>query len=127
MPPALIFSALLFVSGAVGLVFEIVWFYRCSLVFGNSVWAASIALSSFMAGLAVGNAGVGRVGPRIRRPLLAYATAELVVAVTGVGLAYALSNPTLFLPLSRRVLDHVWLADVLRLATTFAALLVPAT
>jgi len=38
-------------SGAAGLIFEMVWFYRASLVFGNSIWAASIVLSSFMAGL----------------------------------------------------------------------------
>jgi spermidine synthase len=34
-------SLLFFVSGAAGLVFEVVWFHRCGLVFGNSVWSAA--------------------------------------------------------------------------------------
>ena len=29
-------------------IFEIVWVYRCGLLFGNTVWATSIVLSSFM-------------------------------------------------------------------------------
>jgi predicted membrane-bound spermidine synthase len=58
-----------FVSGAAGLIFEMVWFHRCALVFGNSVWAATIVLSSFMGGLAIGNAPAGRYA-RGRRDLL---------------------------------------------------------
>jgi spermidine synthase len=49
-----------FLSGAAGLIFEMVWFHRCALVFGNSVWAATIVLSTFMGGLAIGNALAGR-------------------------------------------------------------------
>jgi hypothetical protein len=45
-----------FLSGAAGLIFEMVWLHRCGLVFGNSVDAAAVVLSSFMGGLALGNA-----------------------------------------------------------------------
>jgi hypothetical protein len=55
-----------FMSGAAGLIFEMVWFHRSSLVFGSSVWATSLVLSSFMGGLTVGAAIVGRAGHRIR-------------------------------------------------------------
>ena len=50
-PGALPVSIVFFVSGAAGLIFEIVWLHRCGLLFGNSVWATSLILSSFMAGL----------------------------------------------------------------------------
>ena len=53
-------SIVFFLSGASGLIFQVVWFERCGLVFGNSVLATSIVLSSFMAGLAVGNVLVAR-------------------------------------------------------------------
>ena len=56
-----------FVSGAAGLVFEMVWFHRSALVFGSSVWATSLVLSSFMGGLSIGSAIVGQIGHRIRR------------------------------------------------------------
>ena len=49
-------SVVFLVSGAAGLIFEVVWFHRSGLVFGNSIWAMSIVLSSFMGGLALGNA-----------------------------------------------------------------------
>jgi spermidine synthase len=42
-------SVVFFISGAAGLIFEVVWFNRSGLVFGNSIWAASLVLSSFMA------------------------------------------------------------------------------
>jgi spermidine synthase len=121
-------SLVFFISGAAGLIFEIVWFYRCGLVFGNTVWAASITLSSFMGGLAIGNGIVGWYGQRIRRPLRAYAAAEVVVAIAGVAVTYALSAPTaLIVPVPRYVLEHFWAGNAIRLVTAFAALLAPAT
>jgi len=45
-----------FLSGASALVFEGLWFRQAGLALGNSVWASSLVLSSFMAGLAAGNA-----------------------------------------------------------------------
>src|SRR5947207_15577347 len=80
-----------FVSGAAGLIFEIVWFHRCGLVFGNSVWATSIVLSSFMGGIALGNAAIGRLGARAAT-LPIYAALEAVVAATGIALKYALPS-----------------------------------
>ena len=43
-----------FLSGVAGLVFEALWFRMAGLTFGNSVWASSLVLSSFMGGLALG-------------------------------------------------------------------------
>jgi spermidine synthase len=87
-------SVVFFVSGAAGLIFEVVWFNRSGLVFGNSVWAASLVLSSFMAGLAGGNALVACFGRRIRRHLLVYAALEAVVAVSGIAVTYGLIQLT---------------------------------
>ena len=67
-----------FLSGAAALIFETLWFRLAGLVFGNSVWAASVVLASFMAGLALGNTLAARHGPRLRRPLRAYAGLEVV-------------------------------------------------
>ena len=74
-------SAVFFISGAASLIFELVWFHRAGLVFGNSLWAASIVLSSFMGGRAIGSAAAGRYGHRISKPLHAYAALEILVAV----------------------------------------------
>jgi spermidine synthase len=74
------------VSGAAALVFETLWFRQAGLALGNTVWASALVTASFMAGLAIGNAAVARWGRRARRPLLAYASLEVLVGVTGVGL-----------------------------------------
>ena len=71
-------SIVFFVSGAAGLIFEVVWFERAGLVFGNSVWATSLVLSSFMGGLAVGNWLCGRFAHRITRCLRVYAALEAI-------------------------------------------------
>src|SRR5712691_8028179 len=97
-----VLSLAFFLSGAAGLIFEMVWIYRCGLLFGNTVWAASIVLSSFMGGLALGNALMGWYGPRLRRLLGVYAALEFTVALTGVGLTYLLGAlPGLLAPFTR--------------------------
>ncbi|HEY7169674.1 MAG TPA: hypothetical protein VH417_02445 [Vicinamibacterales bacterium] len=117
MPGDLALSIAFFLSGAAGLIFEVVWFYRAGLVFGNSVWAASIVLSSFMAGLAIGTALAGRYGPRLPRPVRAYARLEAIVAISGIVLTY-------LLPI---VPPLVGGGDLRRLVTAFVLLVVPAT
>lgn len=60
--PAAVLYALFFLSGATALVFETLWFRLAGLAFGNSLWATSVVLASFMGGLAIGNGVVGRWG-----------------------------------------------------------------
>ncbi len=76
-------------SGAAALLFETLWFRLSGLALGNSVWASSAVLASFMAGLALGNLVAARRGERVRRPLRLYAALETAVAVLGLGLVLA--------------------------------------
>jgi spermidine synthase len=119
-------SAVFFVSGAASLIFELVWFHRAGLVFGNSVWAASIVLSSFMGGLAIGSAAAGRYGHRISRPLHNYAALEILVAVSGISLTYAFGGLfRIVVPIEQAI--PLGAVNLLRIAVAFAALLVPAS
>jgi predicted membrane-bound spermidine synthase len=82
-------GALFFLSGALGLLYEVVWFRRLHLALGVSIFAVGAVLSAFMLGLALGSrwaAGSGRVR---RSPLAAYAAIELGIA------AYAVAFPWL--------------------------------
>ena len=117
-----------FVSGAAALIFQVVWFHLAGLVFGSSVWATSLVLSSFMGGLACGSALVAHYGHRIRRPVRAYAALEVTVAAAGAILAVALPELTRTVSaVTAPVAETVWLADVIRFAVAFLALLAPAT
>ena len=125
---AFLLTAVFFASGASALIFETLWFRQAGLAFGNSIWASSLVLSGFMAGLAVGNALAARAGARLRNPVRAYAIAEAVIALTGVGLVYLF--PALgaaLAPLFRPLLDHPWTLNSLRLLIAFLLLLIPST
>ena len=50
-----------FLSGAARLVYEIVWTRMLGLVFGHTIFAVTTVLAAFMAGLALGEAAVGRI------------------------------------------------------------------
>ena len=79
---------LLFVfSGALGLIYQIVWFKYLTLFLGNTTYAQTIVLATFMAGLAIGAAWWGRKVDQVRHPLRLYALLEL-----GIGL-YCLLYP----------------------------------
>ena len=80
--PALL---LLFVlSGAAGLIYEVVWARQLVLVFGNTSQAVSTILTGFFGGLAIGGAVGGRVADRVARPLRLYGVLELIVVVVVV-------------------------------------------
>ncbi len=118
------FYLVFLVSGAAALVFETLWFRQAGLALGNTVWASALVTASFMAGLAIGNAGVTRWGRRVRQPLLAYAGLEVLVGVTGLGLV-------LVFPLVGHALAPLMGAlgglalNALRVAVSFALLLAP--
>jgi spermidine synthase len=117
-----------FLSGAAALSFEALWFRQAGLLFGNGVWASSLVLSSFMAGLAVGNGLAARHAARAARPLRAVAALELSIGAAGLVLVVWLPSLDAWLvPVFQPLLGTVWLANLLRAALAFLLLLVPAT
>ncbi len=126
MTPVL--CAVYFVSGASALIFEVLWFHQAGLAFGNSVWATSLVLTGFMAGLAIGNALAARYGDRVDHPIRLYVLMELIIALTGVGLIYLL--PVLgsaLAPLLSRWVDQPLVINPIRLLLGFILLLIPST
>src|SRR6478609_813926 len=67
-------------SGAAGLIDEIVWSRQLVLVFGNTTQAVSAILTGFFGGMAIGAAVGGRYADRVRRPLRVYGWLEVVLA-----------------------------------------------
>lgn len=93
-----------FLSGASGLVFEVIWTRMLTLVFGASTPAISTVLSAFMGGLALGSFIFGRFADRLRFPIVTYAAME-----AGVGL-FALVIPFVvrgvYPPISHWITNH---------------------
>lgn len=89
-PIILLIGACFILSGATGLIYEVLWARMLGLVFGATTLAVSTVLAAFMGGLAFGSALAGRLAKRIRKPLLTYGWMEIAIA------AYALLVPFLF-------------------------------
>jgi spermidine synthase len=126
--PVPVLSAILFLSGIGALIFETLWLRLSGLAFGNSIWAAALILSSFMAGLALGNAIAASSRIRRWRPLHLYALLEVLVALLGCTIVFGL--PVLGESL-RPVWQVLWnyqpaLLGV-RFAVSFLILLMPTT
>lgn len=122
----LIICTIFFVSGMAALVFEALWFHITGLVFGNSVWATSLVLSSFMAGIATGNGLVAFRGDRIKNFLYFYAFLEAIVAISGIALVFALPHLTESLvPAYHFFQGDVVLLNALRALLAFLFMVIP--
>jgi len=117
-----------FLSGASALMFEVLWFQLSGLTFGNSIWATSIVLSSFMGGLALGNFLVTFRGHRIKSPVALYALLETIIGISGFVLVLVFPRLTaLFVPLFRSFLDQPLFLNYVRAIVAFFLMLVPTT
>lgn len=94
-------TAVLFLSGFATLVFEVVWVRMFMPAFGTSTYSISAILVAFMAGIAIGNALVGALADRLKRPLVLLAIIHVAAAV------YALLIPWL-IPIGEDA--YVWAA-----------------
>lgn len=88
-----LFLLLFGLSGAAGLVYEVVWTRQLTLVMGHSLAAVSTVLAAFMGGLAGGAALAGRAVRRVTeaQALRAYAAMELVIAASALAVPAALA------------------------------------
>lgn len=85
-------ALLLFGSGAASLVYQLLWIKQLSLVVGVEVYAVTIAVSAFFAGLAVGGAWLGRMSDRLEHPLRLYAWLECAVALLAIASTVLLAH-----------------------------------
>src|SRR5438046_2265024 len=121
-----ILYVIFFLSGATGLVYEVIWVRLTGLVFGNTSQAISTVLGAFMAGLALGSWVLGRYADRSKNPLRFYGLLEICIGISAS-----------LVPLTFRALDNVYWAAApslsaipggaafIRFAASFAVLLAP--
>ena len=101
MKRALLYT-LFFISGAAGLIYEIVWVRELTLLLGVSIYAVSAVLVAFMGGLGLGAEYFGKKLDRGAAPIRLYAALEMAIAVyvllfpfilQGLEKAYVLLHP----------------------------------
>src|SRR5947208_7833000 len=73
--------AIFLLSGAAGLIYDVVWARQPVLVFGNTTQAVSAILTGFFGGMAIGSFAGGRLADRVRRPLRMYGLLEIALVI----------------------------------------------
>ena len=116
-------------SGASGLIYQVIWMRQLTLIFGSTVFATSTVLTAFMAGLALGSYYFGRkIDESTQSPLRLYALLE-----AGIG-AFCLVWPlilaalgAIYVLIHRNVTSEFYTLSLIRFVLTFGVILIPST
>jgi spermidine synthase len=115
-------------SGATGLIYEVLWARMLGLVFGATTLAVSTVLAAFMGGLALGSALAGRFAARIKRPVRAYGIIELGIALYAVAVPFLFSwVDNIYALIWEQLQPGQFAFSVWRFALSFLMLLIPTT
>lgn len=121
-----IISILFLISGAAGLIYQVVWSRSLTLIFGSTTLAVSTVITAFMAGLGLGSWIFGRYSDRLKKALPLYAALEVGIAVAALlfPLFLKVLEPA-FIGMSRNFPDSYILFPLLRFAICLVGLLLP--
>lgn len=117
-----------FLSGATGLLYQVLWVRMLGLVFGHTVFAITTVLAAFMGGLGLGSYVLGRFVDRQKHVLGLYGILEAAIGL------YVLATPLLFsgaellyIKLNRGLQLSFYTFSVAQFVLIFLILLVPTT
>ena len=120
------FGLLFFLSGAAGLVYELIWIRELYQFFGSTIHSVTTVVAAYMGGLGLGAYVLGRRADRHSNPALLYGVLELAIGVFGI------LSPLVFrgvggayLELARVLTPGLWSATAIKFVFAFAVLLVP--
>jgi spermidine synthase len=117
---------LFFLSGASGLIYQVVWMRMLTRILGCTIHASSTVLASFMAGLAIGSFIAGRFVDRSRSPVRWYGILEIGIAAAGISLPFVFAALVpVYESLFRVLGGHGSAFLFVRAAIVFVLLLVP--
>src|SRR5437762_4387758 len=78
------YALLFFLSGATGLVYELLWVRLLYQAFGSTIQSVSTVVAAYMGGLGLGAWLFGRRADRARRPAALYGWLEIAIGVFGL-------------------------------------------
>jgi spermidine synthase len=122
-----IIFVLFFISGAVGLVYEVLWLKELQLLFGNTAYATATTLSVFFLGLSAGGWYWGKRSPSISNLLKAYGFLEIGIGLTALLYFLLLSlYRSLYSPLFEILETHTALFVLAKFLLSLTILFLPA-
>src|SRR5258705_5946680 len=82
--PALTYGVLFFLSGATGLIYELLWVRVLYQSFGSTIQSVTTVVAAYMGGLGLGAWLFGRRVDRTPRPAVLYGRLEIAIGVFGI-------------------------------------------
>lgn len=117
---------LFLLSGATGLLYEVLWMRRLTLVFGATQLAISTVLSAFMLGLALGAAVAGRLVDRRPDLLRTYGVLEVFIGLYALVFPWLVKGATsVYGLLFEADSVHFWSSQLAHLVLMGGLLLLP--
>ncbi len=82
--PALAYTVLFFLSGATGLIYELLWVRVLYQSFGSTIQSVTTVVAAYMGGLGLGAWWLGRAADRSERPAVLYGWLEIAIGAFGI-------------------------------------------
>ena len=82
--PALTYGFLFFLSGATGLIYELLWVRVLYQSFGSTIQSVTTVVAAYMGGLGLGAWAFGRVADRSQKPAVLYGWLEIAIGVFAI-------------------------------------------
>ena len=114
-----------FLSGACGLLYQVVWTRRLVLLLGAASYAVSTVLSVFFIGLGAGSLFGGRLADRTLRPLAWYGVFEILIGVWAAAFILLASRGEHVIGAVLGTVNHSYLIGILMRALLAGLFLLP--
>ncbi len=121
-----LFGLIFVLSGAAGLVYELIWVRQLYQFFGSTIHSVTTVVAAYMGGLGLGAYVLGRRADRHANPAVLYGVLELAIGVFGVASPWVMKGIGLaYLGVARAFGPGLWAGTAIKFGFAFAVLLVP--
>ena len=121
-----LFGLIFVLSGAAGLVYELVWVRELYEVFGSTIHSVTTVVAAYMGGLGLGAWLLGRRADSLARPARLYGVLELGIGLFGLASPWAVrAVGTVYLDVARALGPGLWAGTAIKFVFAFIVLLIP--
>jgi predicted membrane-bound spermidine synthase len=121
-----LFGLIFVLSGAAGLVYELIWVRQLYQVFGSTIHSVTTVVAAYMGGLGLGAWVLGRRVDRHARPAMLYGLLEIAIGLFGLLSPWVTAGiGAVYLGVARALVPGLWVATAIKFVFAFVVLLIP--